>query len=121
MSTRVPGALLLVILALAVPAGAGNPISGFQETVFQGGLSGPTATAFLPDGRMLITEQGGALKLFDGIMTTTLGTIAVCSSSEMGLLGVAVDPSFGTNGLIYLYRTKQGSSPPCGGTGGLNE
>src|SRR5262245_66408144 len=104
MSTRVPGALLLVILALAVPAGAGNPISGFQETVFQGGLSGPTAIAFLPDGRMLITEQGGALKLSDGTSVSTLITIPVCSAIEMGLLGVAVDPNFASNGLVYLYR-----------------
>src|SRR5262245_6585556 len=105
MSTRVPGALLLVILALAVPAGAGNPISGFQETVFQGGLSGPTAIAFLPDGRMLITEQGGALKLSDGASVKTLTTIPVCSQIEMGLLGVAVAPNFSSDGFIYLYST----------------
>src|SRR5262249_13375433 len=35
-----------------------------------------------------------------------------CNASEMGLLGVAVDPSFGTNGFIYLYRTD--SSNGCG-------
>jgi len=39
----------------------------------------------------------------------------------MGLLGVAVDPSFASNGFVYLYRTHQGSSPPCGGTGRVNE
>src|SRR5262249_21242024 len=108
-------ALILVTLARAGPAGAGNPISGFQETVFQGGLSSPTAIAFLPapDGRMLITEQGGALKLSDGSSVKTLATIPVCSQVEMGLLGVAVDPSFNSNGFIYLYRTdnSNGCSP----------
>src|SRR5262249_36300627 len=61
------------------------------------------------------------LKMFDGSNTTTLGTIPVCGSSEMGLLGIAVDPSFNSNGFVYLYRTHQGSSPPCGGTGRVNE
>src|SRR5262249_6240218 len=36
---------------------------------------------------------------------STLITIGVCSDSEMGLLGIAVDPNFGSNGFIYLYRT----------------
>jgi glucose/arabinose dehydrogenase len=110
-----------ILLSLVSVAWAGTPEPGFSDTSYVSGLAAPTATAFLPDGRLLITQQGGALILFDGIMTTPLGTIAVCSSSEMGLLGVAVDPSFGTNGLIYLYRTHQGSSPPCGGTGRVNE
>jgi glucose/arabinose dehydrogenase len=118
MSIRVPAALIPVILALAVPAGAGNPISGFEETVFQGGLSGPTAIAFLPDNRMLITEQGGALKLSDGASVKTLATIPVCSQVEMGLLGVAVDPDFSTNGHIYLYRT---TNTDCSPTGRVNQ
>jgi glucose/arabinose dehydrogenase len=92
-------------MAFATAARAGNPIAGFEETVFQGGLSAPTAVAFLPDGRMLITEKGGALKVSDGSSVTTLATIPVCSGSEMGLLGVAVDPNFTSNGFIYLYRT----------------
>jgi glucose/arabinose dehydrogenase len=120
MWTRTRASLLLAFLAVAGPASAGNPISGFQETVFQGGLSGPTAIAFLPDGRMLITEQGGALKLSDGTSVSTLITIPVCSAVEMGLLGVAVDPDFASNGFVYLYRTKNPGS--CASpTGRVNE
>jgi glucose/arabinose dehydrogenase len=120
MWTRVPAVLFLVTLALAAPAGAGSPISGFQETVFQGGLSGPTAIAFLPDGHMLITEQSGALKLSDGTSVSTLINIPVCSAVEMGLLGVAVDPDFASNGFVYLYRTKNPGS--CASpTGRVNE
>src|ERR1043166_9219715 len=98
-------ALFATLLVLASRAHAGTPIAGFDDTLFAGSLAGPTAIAFLPDGRMLITEQGGALKLSNGVSTTTLVTIPVCSNSEMGLLGVAVDPNFSTNGFIYLYRT----------------
>ena len=105
MWTRVRAFLFLALLTVAGSASAGNPISGFQENVFQGGLSRPTAIAFLPDGRLLITEQGGALKLSNGTSVSTLINIPVCSSSEMGLLGVAVDPNFTTNGFVYLYRT----------------
>jgi glucose/arabinose dehydrogenase len=96
----------LLAAVVATRAHAGTPIAGFAETVFQGSLTQPTAAAFLPDGRMLVTEKTGALKLTNGSTVSTLITIDVCSGSEMGLLGVAVDPSFGTNGFIYLYRTK---------------
>ena len=100
-------ALALALAAFAVlpsMARAGTPAPGFTDTLVVGSLNTPTAIAFLPDGKLLITEKGGKLDLFDG-STTTLVTIPVCTDSEMGLLGVAIDPSFSTNGFIYLYRT----------------
>ena len=98
--------LLFAFLAAAPAADAGTPPSTFSDNAVVTGLSAPTAIAFLPDGRMLVTEKGGALKLVSGGTVTTLVTIPVCTASEMGLLGVAVDPSFsGSNGFIYLYRT----------------
>ncbi len=102
---------VIVVLALAclafVPgARAGTPPAQFSDNPVVAGLNSPTAIAFLPDGRMLVTEKGGALKLVSGGTATTLVTIPVCTASEMGLLGVAVDPSFsGSNGSIYLYRS----------------
>jgi glucose/arabinose dehydrogenase len=103
------GALALVVFPVfAGPAWAGTPAPGFSDALVVGGLNAPTALAFLPDGTLLITEKGGNLKRFDGTSTTTLATIPVCTGSEMGLLGVAIDPDFATNGFIYLYRTKAG-------------
>jgi glucose/arabinose dehydrogenase len=122
MSIRPLAQLLLLLGAviLASPARAGVPASGFVETVFQGALNTPVAIAFLPDGRMLIAEKGGALKLSDGSSVSTLITIGVCNSVEMGLLGVAVDPNFSSNGFIYLYRTD--NSAGCGSaTGRFNQ
>jgi glucose/arabinose dehydrogenase len=94
------------MLVLAPAAKAGTPPSTYSDAVAASGLSSPTAIAFLPDGRMLVTEKGGALKLVSGGAVSTLVNIPVCTDSEMGLLGVAVDPSFsGSNGFIYLYRS----------------
>ena len=112
---------LLTLLALVQPVRAGTPEPGFSDTLYADGLSEPTALAFLPDGRLLITQKSGELLLLDSGSTSTLVTIPVCTDSEMGLLGIALDPAFGSNGFIYLYRTHQGSSPPCGGNGRVGE
>ena len=119
MAAHILGVVLLVV-AFASRAAAGTPIAGFGETVFRAGFSAPTAIAFLPDGRLLVAEKAGDLNLTDGASVTTLITIDVCSGSEMGLLGVAVDPSFGSNGFVYLYRTLKTAN--CGSaTGRFNE
>src|SRR3989442_1695540 len=106
----------LVLLLVPAAARAGTPALGFDDTSVIAGLSFPTAIAFLPDGRMLVTQKGGALLRVDGGVATTLTTIPVCTGSEMGLLGVAVDPNFATNGFVYLYRTD--SSGGCGSSSG---
>jgi glucose/arabinose dehydrogenase len=105
MRTTLGALAALLVLAAGTTTFAGTPAAGFADTLFDGSVSAPTALAFLPDGRLLITEKGGALKLTDGSTTSTVITIGVCDVSEMGLLGVAVDPSFNSNGFVYLYRT----------------
>jgi len=102
---------LFTALVLAAPALAGNPAAGFTDTLVVDNLDQPTAIAFLPDSTLLVTEQGGNLELFDGNNTTTLVSIPVCTGPELGLLGIALDPNFGTNGFIYLYRS---NGPNCG-------
>jgi glucose/arabinose dehydrogenase len=72
-------------------------------------LPAPTALAFTPDGRVLVTSQAGALRVVQAgsiLPTPALDlTSAVCSDGERGLLGVAVDPGFASNHFIYLYYT----------------
>lgn len=97
--------ITLALLTLASLARAGTPIAGFDDTQVVGSLAAPTAIAFLPDGRLLVAEKGGALKLVTSGVASTLVNVPVCSGSEMGLLGIAIDPSFASNGFIYLYRT----------------
>jgi len=70
-------------------------------------VAAPTALAFTPDGRLLITTQSGTLRVVQN--GALLGTAALnlsaklCTNSERGLLGVAVDPAFASNRHIYLY------------------
>jgi len=58
--------------------------------------------AFLPGGEMLFTERGGALNLFSKGEVKTIAQIDdVYAVGEGGLLGMAVDPQFAQNKLIY--------------------
>jgi glucose/arabinose dehydrogenase len=119
---RVAIAWMLAFVAVAPAAYAGTPPSIFSDNAIVSGLTAPTAIAFLPDGRMLVTEKGGALKLVSGGSATTLVTVPVCTASEMGLLGVAVDPSFsGSSGSIYLYRTAPAAGDCTSSTGRFNQ
>jgi glucose/arabinose dehydrogenase len=113
MGRRVP-ILALVLLAFVPPAArAGTPPVGFSDNAVATGLTSPVAIAILPgpSRRILVAEKGGALKLVNGGTITTLTTIPVCTASEMGLLGVAPDPNFSTNGFVYLFRTKPPDPP----------
>ncbi|MFP2910774.1 PQQ-dependent sugar dehydrogenase [Pyxidicoccus sp. 3LFB2] len=69
----------------------------------------PTALAFTPDGRLLITTQPGRLRIVaNGALLPTPAldlNSRLCTNSERGLLGVAVDPAFATNRHIYLFYT----------------
>lgn len=116
-----PSVLLLGVLT--VPARASVPAEGFQEATVVGGLSQPTALAFLPDGRFLVTQQGGQLLLVSGGSATLLTTLPVCFADitpvlevETGLLGVAVHPNFPADRSIFLYRTRTGGPEPCDDT-----
>lgn len=74
------------------------------ETVASG-LVRPWSLAWLPDGRMLVTERPGRLRIvgLDGALSEPVaGTPAVVSDDQGGLLDVVCDPAFATNGLIYF-------------------
>ncbi len=68
------------------------------------GLASTTDVAFLPDGRMVITEQEGSVKVrgADGRLTLA-GTFDVDATSEKGMLGVSVDPDFARTRRLFLY------------------
>jgi glucose/arabinose dehydrogenase len=81
----------------------------------------PTALAFTPDGRLLITRQSGELYVYQN------GTLVepppldlssmVCGNFERGLLGVAVDPAFTTTQHIFVYYTFRKFGVCSGDTG----
>jgi len=80
------------------------------ETVATG-LSHPWGLAFLPDGRMLVTERSGTLRLVskDGKLSEPLsGVPKVVVAGQGGLLDVAIDPDFKSNSLVYLTYSEPG-------------
>ena len=69
------------------------------------GLDHPWGMTFLPDGRMLVTERPGRLRIVssDGSVSPPLeGTPEVFAQDQGGLLDVALDPDFASNRLVYL-------------------
>jgi glucose/arabinose dehydrogenase len=89
-----------------------KPIQGVvsAETVASG-LEHPWALAFLPDGRILVTERPGRLRIVapSGRVSESLaGVPEVQAAGQGGLLDVAVDPKFTENRLVYLSYAEPG-------------
>ena len=80
------------------------------ETVARG-LEHPWGLALLPDGRFLVTERPGRLRLVtrDGRLSDPLtGVPTVYASGQGGLLDVTLDPQFAQNRMIYLSFAEPG-------------
>ena len=72
------------------------------------GLDTPWDLAFLPDGRALVTERPGRVRLLSRegeLRREPVAEVDVAAVGEGGLLGIAVDPGFARNRFVYLYRT----------------
>ena len=75
------------------------------------GLDHPWGMAFLPDGRLLVTERAGALRILDGegrLSDPVAGTPVVYAQGQGGLLDVALDPNFPENRYVYLSFAEPG-------------
>jgi glucose/arabinose dehydrogenase len=103
----------MLAAALIGPAGAQTP-SGPRvessagplqvETVARG-LEHPWGLAFLPDGRMLVTERPGRLRIVSatGQLSQPIGGLPrIAARGQGGLLDVALDPNFAENRMVYL-------------------
>ncbi len=100
----VTGTLSGIVLS-APAAGAAVPATFVDQLVTA--VAAPTAMDFTPDGRMLVTTQPGSLRVVqDGVLLPAPAidlSPKLCTNSERGLLGVAVDPAFTTNHFVFLY------------------
>ncbi len=85
-----------------------------RDATFVTGLSTATAFTQLPDGRLLVAQQTGALRVVknNALLPTPMLTLAVDSFNERGLLGVTPHPNFASNGWIYIYYTTTESPNP---------
>jgi glucose/arabinose dehydrogenase len=102
---------IVAALSLASVTHAATFPSGFAETRIATGISTPTAMSFAPDGRLFVCEQGGRLRVIKNgtLLSTPFLTVSVSSNGERGLLGVAFDPNFASNGYVYVYYTTASS------------
>ncbi len=114
--TDLSGVLLTCVLLLgAVSEVEGITLPpGFSDTAVAD-VASPTALAFTPEGRMLITAQPGRLWVYQNGVLSPIPALdltgRICTNSERGLLGVAVDPGFAITPYVYLYYTALNAGP----------
>ncbi len=109
-------AALATWIALAVPAAAQSVVQTELERVrivpLTRGLEHPWSLAFLPDGRLLVTERPGRLRIVsaDGKLAPqpVAGVPPVVERGQGGLLDVALHPDFRKNGVLFLSYTGAG-------------
>lgn len=83
-----------------------------RVTTIAEGLEHPWGMTFLPDGRMLVTERPGRLRIVspDGTLSRPIaGVPRVAARGQGGLLDVALHPKFAENGWVYLSFSEAGS------------
>ncbi|WP_420710319.1 PQQ-dependent sugar dehydrogenase [Chryseobacterium wangxinyae] len=76
----------------------------YQKTILTSSLSSPWGITSLPDGRLLITQKTGTMRIVTNTGTVgnpITGLPAVNSTGQGGLLGLCIDPQFSTNRMIY--------------------
>jgi aldose sugar dehydrogenase len=83
----------------------------FEVVTVASGLQTPWGLAFLPDGRMLVTERPGRLRVVTKTGTLSppvTGLPAMDARGQGGLLDVVLDPKYASNHLIYLGFAEAG-------------
>src|SRR5215510_7515793 len=89
--------------------------AGYRLVTLSGDLEQPWSIAFLPDGRMLISERPGRLRVFaNGRLERTplAGVPPVYARGQAGLLDICLHPGFAQNRLIYLSYISDGPGGP---------
>lgn len=85
----------------------------FSVQVVLTGLEIPWSLAFVPDGRLFITERPGRVRIMQNgalLPTPALVLSDIAANGESGAMGLAVHPQFGTNRFVYLaYTARVGS------------
>jgi glucose/arabinose dehydrogenase len=100
--------------ATATPPANAQP---FASTEF-GKFNEPWAMTFLPDGRLLVTQKSGELKLFDPASKSSgdiTGVPKVDHGGQGGLGDVVLHPQFASNGLVYFSYAEAGPGDTRGG------
>ena len=113
--------VLLAVPASALQTNAPKPakLSGAKTEVIAKGLIHPWGMQFLPDGRVIVTERPGAIRIIDqsGKVSRALkGAPKVIAQGQGGMLDIALSPDFATSRMLYVSysqprgRGKNGTS-----------
>ena len=107
---RVAAALMVLAASTATTTELSDK-HAFDVNVLVEGLAHPWSVAFLPDGRLLITERAGRLRVVeDGRLQpdAIAGLPAVVQQGQGGLMDVLLHPDFTQNQILYLSYTARG-------------
>lgn len=100
---------LILTAGLGTAAHAQSVPQGFTVESYAGGIAMGTTMAWTPDGRLLVAQLNGTIRVVkDGaLLGTPFHTVTVDSppGTERGLLGMCLDPDFASNGYVYVYFT----------------
>ena len=94
-----------------------DPALQLREVV--SGLNQPTAMAFIGKGDILVLQKGDGRvrRVINGVLQPDpVLDVAVDSSSERGLLGIAIHPNFPTSAFVYLYYTESSTGSDTSGS-----
>lgn len=83
---------------------------GFSEKRIAHDLRSPSGLAVAPDGRVFLLQQEGIVRVVKGdtLLPQPFFTVPNMSFQwERGLMGIALDPGFDTNGYVYFYHTAE--------------
>jgi glucose/arabinose dehydrogenase len=104
---RLLGAVFALTTAFSHPAAAAASLK-----LVTSGLTQPIFATSAGDARLFVAEQGGRIAIVGATGTTTFMTVPnIATGGEKGLLGLAFDPQFATNGRFYvnvIASNKQG-------------
>jgi glucose/arabinose dehydrogenase len=109
--TEHPAVRIVAALALAAALTAPATAQPIRTEPVVRGLQDAWALAFLPDGRRLVTEKGGSLRVVsaDGRLGAPLaGLPSVSVGGQCGLLDVVADPAFASNQRIFFTFAEPG-------------
>ena len=109
-STTAPFVLAGLLALAAAPSVAQQSPSPKAQTVASG-LQNPWAVAFLPDGRFLVTERPGRLRVVNAngqVQPAVQGLPEVAAGGQGGLLDVITDSAFASNRTIYFCFSEPG-------------
>lgn len=104
-----PGNAVVGFLLASVALALASPTHSFRVETLAEGLKNPWAVAKLPDGRYLITERGGQLRVVEEgrlLPEPVAGVPEVWARGQGGLLDVVLHPDYQKNGWIYLSYSK---------------